>query len=185
MAHLNIRIAYPWGKGATSKDQKYLFLKGLVRNTASAVEKMAVLEGAAIQVSVSRLRARHGVEILAEIRRRIRSADVLLFDLDNENPNVLIELGIALSSIENAPAIFILLKEGQKIPSDLSGYLITFYREIEDYRLVDSSGFTAALRSELMARAREKGISFGSNLAPNEDAIKSPEISHQTQRKIF
>jgi hypothetical protein len=163
MTTLEIRFGYAWSKKKLKDDPKYVFLKSLADKTAKAVEAMAARDGDNVVVNLSRLRARHGVEILSELRKRIYSADVLLFDLDGENANVTLELGMALAfaKSEDNAALFILVKQGQIVPSDLSGFLVTYYDETEDYSLTDPSGFTAALRSELIQRARSKGAKIG------------------------
>jgi hypothetical protein len=50
------------------------------------------------------------------------------------------------------------MKETQRIPSDLSGYLITYYKETQEYTLVDPQGFYAALRSAVIERAKRHGV---------------------------
>lgn len=157
MICLDIRFGYQWSQGLPQYDTKYCFLRDISKPSAEACQKRFGRE--LLSIRLSRLRARHGIEVLPEIRRRIQTADVLLFDLDRLNPNVLIELGIALSTPNSGPAVFILLEEGQDIPSDLKGYLVTYYRKSKDYSLVDSAGFRSALNSELLLRARAKGIS--------------------------
>jgi hypothetical protein len=157
MIYLDLRFGYSWSSGLPQHDPKYCFLRDIAKPSAEACQKRFGRD--LLSVRLSRLRARHGIEVLPEIRRRIQNADVLLFDLDRWNPNVLIELGIALSAPNLGAAVFILLEEGQDIPSDLNGYLVTYYRKSKNYSLVDPAGFRSALYSELLQRARAKGIS--------------------------
>jgi hypothetical protein len=161
MHNLIIRYGYCWARlQAPERDPKYVFLKGIADSGASAIAGMVAEKGEKVKVDQSRLRVRHGAAVLDNIRLRIRSADVLFFDLDGENPNVMLELGIALANPEEGRFIFLLQKEGQKIPSDLNGYLISFYQESDEYKLVDPRGFYAALRSALIERAKRKGITL-------------------------
>jgi hypothetical protein len=160
MTRLSIRYGYPWENNSPCEDAKYFFLKHIAESGAAAIESMIGPNNERVEVVCSRLRGQHGCLILSNIRTRIQSADVLLLDLDGYNANVMLELGMALSNSENGQFIFLLLKEGQSIPSDLSGYLISFYQETEDYALVDANGFHAALRSALVKRAQFKGIAL-------------------------
>jgi hypothetical protein len=155
---LNIYFGYEWKKERTEKDPKYQFLKRVTTVAAAAVSGMRGLNGERIHVNCSRLRARHGAPLLDVIRRRIQLADVLLFDLQELNPNVMFELGLALANPSEDRAVFILLPEGHSSPSDLAGYLLSFYRETDEYSLVDSQGFNAALRSAMIHCVRKKGV---------------------------
>jgi hypothetical protein len=160
MTKLFIRFGYQWAKVPLSEDPKYKFLKQITGSGVKSIGGMVGENGERVEAVCTRLRGRHGALILDDIRSRIRSADVLLFDLNDENANVMLELGIALAKPEDGQFIFILMKEGAPIPSDLSGYLISFYKETEDYVLVDPHGFHAALRSALIQRAYGKAISL-------------------------
>lgn len=180
MIHLNLHYAYAWEKILPVEDPKYLFLRGIATGAASAVMKMRSPQGASIGVNSSRLRARHGALLLDQIRRRIREADVLLFDLEGRNANVMFELGLALADPLSGPGVFILLPEGESPPSDLSGYLFSKYRVTEDYSLVDPSGFHAALRSALIDRARQKGVDLSwRNAEPRDDATDEEPSGQQ------
>ena len=158
MKHLNLHFAYAWEAGQPDDDPKYRFLRGIAEVAATTVMKMRGPEGGSIGVNYSRLRARHGALLLDEIRRRIQAADVLLFDLEGRNANVMFELGLALADPTSGPTVFILMPERDTAPSDLAGYLFSKYHVTEDYHLVDPSGFHAALRSALIDRARRKGV---------------------------
>jgi hypothetical protein len=153
---LNIRFGYPWRDGIPEDDLKYQFLRNLGAGAGEAVERVRGPNGQRLRVRTARLRGLHGAAILDDIRRRIFDSDVLLFDLGGTNSNVLIELGMALACSENNRAVFVLLPEGAPVPSDLSGYLVTYYRETDEYRVVDHRGFHAALRAALFNRARSK-----------------------------
>lgn len=181
MIHLNFHYAYSWDKSRPSDDLKYVFLREIAKGAASAVMKMRSPDGVPIGVNPSRLRARHGDLLLDQIRRRIREADVLLFDLEGQNANVMFELGLALADPLDGPAVFILMPEADSPPSDLAGYLFSKYRVTEDYSLVDPNGFHAALRSALIDRARRKGVdlSWRGKPEPGDDALDDEtEFAH-------
>ena len=157
-------------------DPKYLFLKSLADTGTQAVNGMTWANGEPVKAYSSRLRVLHGALIIDDIRSRIRTSDVLLFDLDQENPNVMLELGIALANSEDGKRIFVRMKQGQNIPSDLNGYLISFYEESDEYKLMDPKGFYAALRSAVIQRAQIKGASLKCRLhepVKYEDAPES------------
>ena len=112
--------------------------------------------------------------ILNSVRQRIRDADVLIMDIGNSqndgfNPNVLIEVGMALGFSHHLDqALFILKPQGQILPSDLHGFLVTDYSfEGSEFRLVDSQGFHAALRSTVQRIAEER-LMIG---RPKEDIV--------------
>jgi hypothetical protein len=89
-------------------------------------------EGAVI-VQYNRLRATAGSNVLDGIKNRLETADALIFDITEFNPNVMFELGLALglAKCNDKHTVFIIM-EGEsfdctKIPSDLLGYFISFY----------------------------------------------------------
>jgi hypothetical protein len=165
---LNIYFGYEWKKERLEDDSKYQFLRNVTTGAASAVSDMRGPNGERVHVNSSRLRARHGAPLLDVVRRRIQLADVLLFDLQELNPNVMFELGLALANPSEDRAVFILLPEGHSPPSDLAGYLLSFYRETDEYSLIDPRGFYAALRSAMIHCVRKKGVplSWAKNQTP-------------------
>ena len=103
--HLSIVIAYSWAGLAPKKNPKWIALRGLLIPIGKEVERLAEKSGIKLHVSVNRLRARHGGCILSVIKDRIRDADVLVFDLSDNNPNVLLELGMALALHERSKCL--------------------------------------------------------------------------------
>jgi len=175
MIYINVNYGYPWQKGKLREDSKYCFLRDIAAGSIKAVSGMKSAENIEVRVHQSRLRVLHGAHILDDIRRRIQAADVLLFDLEERNANVMLELGIALADPIDGPKVFILMPENDSIPSDLSGYLVTKYRETDEYSLVDPLGFQAALRSALKDRVRRKGVnlSWGSALDSDDETVET------------
>lgn len=145
-----------------------------------------------IKISINRLRASHGEFVYNGIFNRIKSADFLVFDVadvsslfdekenfvgkfDSENnliykslnPNVLFEIGIAFGQGKETFAFCPLcLKE--KIPSDLSNFMWTFYntklvkaseennrKEYFLRELKDERGFVNKFRGALARQANK------------------------------
>jgi predicted nucleotide-binding protein len=131
-----------------------------------------------LQIRLQRLRARHGQPLLATLRDRISKADIVVADLADDadtawNPNVLLEVGMALGfGKEEAGALFILKPEKMKNIADINGLLLTKYRPTaagSPLNLLDKAGFTAAVRTRLLEVARERGM-IGYPISPEIDA---------------
>ena len=69
----------------------------------------------------------------------IHSADMIVVDLSNENPNIMYELGIA-HALRKPTIILASRDSGSRIPSDLAGYTYLLYDP------KDPSGLTRELR---------------------------------------
>jgi hypothetical protein len=90
-------------------------------------------------INYRRLRASAGRTMLDSIIKRIETAQVIVFDLTRNSPNVFLELGIALSiSRDNEYPSIYLIKEltlneyiMTGLPSDLQGYFITSYKVVK------------------------------------------------------
>lgn len=110
------------------------------------------------------MRARHGGLVLNTILKRIARSDIVLCDISTMNANVMIELGAALALKSETEKVFVFLEKGIKPPSDLFGIMYTHYSLGLNKRgesvgsLEDSKGFQAALRSEIIDSARQKGL---------------------------
>jgi hypothetical protein len=83
----------------------------------------------------SRLRATSGSFIFSSIRDRMSSAYAIIFDITDFNPNVMLELGIALElqqNTQNSAKVFLIACAEQYcdslIPSDIRGYFLTTYK---------------------------------------------------------
>lgn len=72
------------------------------------------------------LSAGYGEHLFNEIARDIISSDIAIFETSDSNPNVMIELGVALTwGIRVLP---ILSTEAQRLPSDISGQTYIRYK---------------------------------------------------------
>lgn len=85
-------------------------------------------------INYRKLRASAGRTMLDAISNRIENSQVIVFDITHLNPNVLIELGIALSIVKRQEylSIYLIRKyTGEAlpigIPTDLHGYFISEY----------------------------------------------------------
>jgi hypothetical protein len=178
---IRIAIAYGWREFDGNPDglnSHWDFLKKSVESVVSELEKRALKRqkpSRPLRVSVGRLRGRHGGSITGAIFKRIQQADVLVFDVSGNNPNVHFELGCAaaIKGIDSG-RIFIFCQTGSqevvsnqevfRPASDLSGFLFTRYllnsksaeQSLSYAKLQDTAGFKAALRSTLIEIACEK-----------------------------
>jgi hypothetical protein len=153
---LKISIGYEWHRGSLAVDHKWQFLKKIAQSVADSIEKKSNQDFQII-VDVGRLRGKHGGIILSGIKKRIRESHVLIFDVEEENKNVYLELGLALAAHEDLSDVFIFSQSVEKVASDLQGFLITCYEETDEYKLKDPKGFYAAIRSVLIKKLRENG----------------------------
>jgi hypothetical protein len=115
------------------------------------------------------VRARHGAGVLPRFIELCESSDIVAFDISKFNPNVMFELGLAIASkgvssgrvfiFMETPSCGEISKSLGEVPSDLAGYFITFYVRGEDgYKICDSTGFRAALRTIVLDDARSRGM---------------------------
>ena len=92
-----------------------------------------------VKIFYSRLRATSGTFVLKSIRNRMQSAYAIIFDITDFNPNVMLELGIALELQQrnDCTAKVFLICSAEKychnlLPSDLSGYFLSTYKVDEN-----------------------------------------------------
>jgi hypothetical protein len=84
-------------------------------------------------INYRRLRSSAGRPIIDSIMEKIKDSQVLIFDISEKNPNVMLELGIALALSKENPfhSIYLICKKGEPlpkdIPTDLHGYFISEY----------------------------------------------------------
>ena len=84
-------------------------------------------------INYRRLRSSAGRSILDSIIAKIKNSQVVIFDITDKNPNVMLELGyaLALSNDNDYLSIYLICKKGEplpkNIPTDLHGYFISEY----------------------------------------------------------
>jgi len=106
-----------------------------IRTLIDQVERriMSNLKIDHVKIRYNRLRATAGSFLIDGIAKRITNSDAIIFDISSSNPNVMLELGIALDSARrlNGANVFIICKgesvQKVNIPSDLQGYFISLY----------------------------------------------------------
>lgn len=121
---------------------------------AQAIEQYKNLPGSeSVELSFRSLMGGYGEHLFNEIARGIISADIAIFDTSNLNPNVMLEMGVALTwGVRVLP----IKKEGcLKPPSDISGQTWADYRN-SGAEFVDEDHHKKLL--EMVKRAiRKKG----------------------------
>jgi hypothetical protein len=166
MSTYRIYGAYHWTNKFNSNTDNEILLKNhatpvVMKEIVSRVEKYAkqVLSDNKIKIQYNRLRASAGGFIFDTISNRIRKADAIIFDITECNPNVMLELGIALEVNRNSEASKIfLIHEGDdfskiKIPSDLQGFYLSLYTfQNGKVILKDAQSIVMRLTSEIMEK---------------------------------
>lgn len=149
--HLKVYVAYGWQKfsdkndprvGNDSKDVFWKSIRSFYAPTADGVEKRS-----GVRIELSRLSAGIDGDILNSIIKRIKAADVLLFDLGAStkpiqypkrkddakkvltriNENVLFELGVAMGLGKRLMILCPKWLSGN-VPSDIIGRFLCLYK---------------------------------------------------------
>lgn len=171
-AQVKVFVAYAWQKGV--EDCKCDVYWKSIRDYFKGTNESLGAHG--ITVSFRRLRASHGRFIWSDILSKMKSADVLIFDIAKApadashqrvefNSNVLLELGATLALPEKKQVLVLCPSElKSQLPSDLSGFLYSFYTEewlgAEDKgvkrKFEDKWGILPQYRAMLMDAVEEK-----------------------------
>jgi hypothetical protein len=131
-----IASAYQWpAKNKAEKlNNSEKALKHIIEFTKNRFTNKTHKNGYEFKISYKRLRASAGANMLDSIIKRIENSQIIIVDISNPNPNVFLELGIALyvSKINNAISVYLIKeKTGKKLindlPSDLHGFFISEY----------------------------------------------------------
>jgi len=97
------------------------------------------------------------MNLLSTLRDRIERADALVMDLAGHNPNVLIEVGMALAMYKGESSALIILKpKTEPWPSNLQGIVYCSYDKSLRRGLEDQAGFRAALRTRILKVAKDR-----------------------------
>lgn len=164
LAILNVYVGYAWDKDKTPRqDARWGSIREELGKLAQSVENSF---GGKVQIRIRRLRASHGEGIHQGVVRRIREADLLVFDIVSRettkssrklrfNPNVVYELGFARGKSKK---IIILLPKEVRVFADLEGYTFTQFNigENGERDIVDKPGFSARVRGILADAAKKK-----------------------------
>jgi len=130
--------------------------ENMEKSFKSAVEKYNSLKNARpVTLDFRSLAAGYGEHLFNEICRDIISADIAVFDTSDLNPNVMLEMGVALTwGVRVLP---IKMKDCPKPPSDISGQTWADY-ENSGQVFVDPDHSIKMLRMvERSARKKQKG----------------------------
>jgi hypothetical protein len=113
-----------------------------------------------VKIFYSKLRATSGGPIYSTIRDRMQKAYALIFDITDCNPNVMLELGMALqmqAQNDYSAKVFLICRadkfESNLLPSDLSGYFLSCYSIHEKTLLVtfkDSNSLAMRITSDIL-----------------------------------
>jgi hypothetical protein len=130
-----ISAAYQWPKSerkeqANNSEKAIKHLSKIITNRFTGKGKLS-----GISIAYKRLRASAGKTMLESIFKRIETSNVIVFDISDNNPNVFLELGMAIALTKNKFDISVyLIKEKKEkgallsnLPSDLQGYFISEY----------------------------------------------------------
>jgi len=167
---ISVRIGYEWPKedkttGKSPKDKLWHFLRDEFRQVLDSIQ-VASKKRSGEKVffyKLGRMRARHGTEMLSRFMELCKISDILAFDISSQNPNVMFELGLAIAAKGIASGRIFLFAEKlaghNLIPSNLSGYFITYYKNDKGtHKIIDKRGFAAAFRGIVLEDARARGM---------------------------
>jgi hypothetical protein len=161
----SILASYQW----KSKDQKTLpnselAIKEIVKSIDSHFSKKKLKNGEDYKIIYKRLRASAGDLILNKIYKRISNANSIIVDISHPNPNVYLELGVAMAlSIKSGgtPSIYLIREKQSKEfiepPSDLKGFYISEYVFERNKIVFKDQG---SLRMSLISEIKEYFIDF-------------------------
>ena len=124
--------AYPWDINKSNSLRALSELQKRISTRIMTLDKEKI--SVKLNITYSRLRSTSGTFVFNSIRQRISSADAIIFDITGFNPNVMIELGMALEmqlAKESVAKVFLIAEsksfKSSLLPSDLSGYFLTHY----------------------------------------------------------
>jgi hypothetical protein len=96
-------------------------------------------------------------ESTSTLRDRIQRAHALVMDLAGGNPNVLIEVGMAIAMHKGESGALIILKpKNEPWPSNLQGIVYCNYDKSLQQGLEDQAGFRAALRTRILNVSKDR-----------------------------
>jgi hypothetical protein len=176
---IEIYVSCPWTRRGRStvpmrQDKRWSFLRALVKKVIDECEARARTSPGESKMAVHlhRLRGRQGMNLLSTLRERIARADVLVMDLAGHNPNVLIEVGMAVAMRKGESGSLIILKpKNEPWPSNLQGIVYCNYDKSLRRGLDDQAGFRAALRARILKIAKERRMM--ASKAGNSDIVSA------------
>lgn len=175
---IKIFAAYPWNINWNNKlENKILknkFSPMAIKEIINRVQKRLTTfelnnpDTAHPKIFYSRLRSTSGTFVLSSIRERMASSYAIIFDITENNPNVMLELGIALElqkSIKNSARVFLIAcaeeYSDSLLPSDIRGYFLTTYRIDEQTNTVifgDNGSLVMRIVSDILEKTQHSFI---------------------------
>jgi hypothetical protein len=161
---IEIYVSSPWSKRGEStvpisRDRRWAFLRSLIKKVIDECHsRIRASPGKnKLDIRLHRLRGRQGMNLLSTLRDRIERADALVIDLAGHNPNVLIEVGMAVAMYKAESGALIILKpKNEPWPSNLQGIVYCNYNKSLRQGLEDQAGFRAALRTRILKVAKDR-----------------------------
>lgn len=151
MKSFTIASAYQWSKKDNNYKNLTSFKSGAAKSNKMSNSELAIKHifnmikrrfenkrknDFSYNINYRKIRASAGRTMLDSIINRIETTEVIIIDITEKNPNVFIELGIALynSKKNRYPSVY-LIKDitsneniMQDLPSDLQGYFVSGYK---------------------------------------------------------
>ena len=163
---IEIFVSFPWTKRGevtvgVREDERWVFLRDrITRVIEECKRRVDQMPGKyKLHIRLNRLRGRQGMNLLSTLRERISRADVLVIDIGETNPNVMIEVGIGVALCKSeSGALFILKPKSVDWPSNLQGLIYCNYDQSLQKGLEDQAGFRGALRTQILKVARQRNM---------------------------
>lgn len=143
-----IVAGYQWEIDCQGKEKSTnLFAKKALRKIVETIENHITQRNLDVNLDYARLRGGAGRNILSSVTKRINESNVAIFDISLPNPNVFLELGMAIARAERDPDFSVYLIRNANnnycsevldkckeeywtltIPSDLQGYYVSLFK---------------------------------------------------------
>jgi hypothetical protein len=177
---IEIYVSCPWAKRGKStvpmrQDKRWAFLRSLIKKVIDECHaRVSASPGQhKLDIRLHRLRGRQGMNLLSTLRDRIKHADALVMDLAGGNPNVLLEVGMAVAMHKAESGALIILKpKNEPWPSNLQGIVYCNYDKSLRRGLEDQAGFRAALRTQVLKIAKDRRM-LSTNAGERRDSLRS------------
>jgi len=143
------------------QDKRWVFLRDLLNRVVDECRTRARAAPGdhKLDIRIHRLRGRQGMNLLSTLRDRIEGADALVMDLAGGNPNVLLEVGMAVAMHKAESGALIILKpKTEPWPSNLQGIVYCNYDKLLRQGLEDQAGFRAGLRTQILKVAKNRAM---------------------------
>ena len=159
---MNFRIsaAYQWRKEGEKRTESHseMAIKEIIKQVNNMLKSKPSKNGVEYKTDYKRLRASAGKNMLDSIIRKMNMSNAIIFDISERNPNVFIELGIAIQLTKSSSdlLLYLIIEKGddkklmESLPSDLQGYFITEYTvENDKVTFKDNGSLRMSLSTEV------------------------------------